>query len=165
MMMRRGRRGVGEWQVVWQQPLQRLLHTTPMLDRRQDALLQLGLPALPGEAAGEADLLELVHLEPQERIGRLDLGRIHSGRLLGRLGALASFDAPPRSQRTDQGGTTGSRWSAGLHPPGCFSCVAMEVERDSEEGAFVIEDVSAIIKEVRPPARPAGPRSALFRHP
>ncbi len=90
MMMRRGRRGVGEWQVVWQQPLQRLLHTTPMLDRRQDALLQLGLPALPGEAAGEADLLELVHLEPQERIGRLDLGRIHSGRLLGRLGALAS---------------------------------------------------------------------------
>ena len=77
MRMRRGRRGVGEWQVVWQQPLQRLLHTTPVLHRRQDALLQLRLPALPGEAAGEADLLELVHLEPQERIGRLDLGRIH----------------------------------------------------------------------------------------
>ena len=35
----------------------------------------------------------------------------------------------------------------------------MEVERDETEGAFVIEDVSAIIKEVRLPARPpAGPR-------
>ena len=41
----------------------------------------------------------------------------------------------------------------------------MEVERDETEGAFVIEDVSAIIKEVRPPARPAGPRSALLRLP
>ena len=35
---------------------------------------------------------------------------------------------------------------------------AMEVERDSEEGAFVTEDVSAIIKEVRLPGRPTGPR-------
>ena len=34
----------------------------------------------------------------------------------------------------------------------------MEVERDSEEGAFVTEDVSAIIKEVRLPGRPTGPR-------
>ena len=34
----------------------------------------------------------------------------------------------------------------------------MEVERDSEEGAFVTEDVSAIIKEVRLPGRPIGPR-------
>ena len=35
---------------------------------------------------------------------------------------------------------------------------AMEVERDSEEGAFVTEDVSAIIKEVRLPGHPTGPR-------
>ena len=34
----------------------------------------------------------------------------------------------------------------------------MEVERDSEEEAFVVEDVSEIIKQVRLPARPAGPR-------
>lgn len=37
----------------------------------------------------------------------------------------------------------------------------MEVERDSEEGAFVTEDVSAIIKEVRLPGRPQAHASAL----
>lgn len=60
------------------------------------------------------------------------------------------------------------RTKTGSRPPFSallLSCVAMEVERDSEEGAFVTEDVSAIIKEVRPPARPAGPRSALLRLP
>eukprot|EP00964_Phaeocystis_antarctica_P060868 scaffold36328_cov46-Phaeocystis_antarctica.AAC.1 len=36
------------------------------------------------EAAGEADLLELVHLEPQECVRWLHLGRIHSGRLARR---------------------------------------------------------------------------------
>ena len=48
----------------------------------------------------------------------------------------------------------------GFDPPLLSAlCVAMEVERDETEGAFVIEDVSAIIKEVRLPARPpAGPR-------
>ena len=40
----------------------------------------------------------------------------------------------------------------------CALVAAMEVERDSEEGAFVTEDVSAIIKEVRLPGRPTGPR-------
>ena len=40
----------------------------------------------------------------------------------------------------------------------CGWWLAMEVERDSEEGAFVTEDVSAIIKEVRLPGRPTGPR-------
>ena len=163
MRMRRGRRGVGEWQVVWQQPLQRLLHTTPVLHRRQDALLQLRLPALPGEAAGEADLLELVHLEPQERIGRLDLGRIH--RWLG----LPLTSASKTRHRDDLDDRCSGQKPRSRPPFSALrlllSCVAMEVERDSEEGAFVTEDVSAIIKEVRPPARPAGPRSALLRLP
>ena len=57
--------------------LQGLLHPPRMLRRRQDALLQIRLPTRPGEAAGETDLLEIVHLEPQERIGRLDLGGVH----------------------------------------------------------------------------------------
>ena len=43
----------------------------------------------------------------------------------------------------------------------CALVAAMEVERDSEEGAFVTEDVSAIIKEVRLPGRPQAHASAL----
>ena len=166
MMVRCGRRGVGEGHAVRQQPLQGLLHPPRMLRRHQDALLQIRLPTRPGEAAGETDLLEIVHLEPQERIGRLDLGGVH-----GAAAERAGLGGCPCTWDGSGLGCRGAKGCSVIYEPFrptflllytplrfCALVAAMEVERDSEEGAFVTEDVSAIIKEVRLPGRPTGPR-------
>ena len=172
MMVRRGRRSVCEGHAVRQQPLQGLLHPPRMLRRRQDALLQIRLPTRPGEAAGETDLLEIVHLEPQERIGRLDLGGVHGAAAERGLGRSPFFALRTVSAWLPARGAEGCSVALRalsfvflapsflLYTPlrFCALVAAMEVERDSEEGAFVTEDVSAIIKEVRLPGRPTGPR-------